>query len=72
MAPAKKDRIADMACIVAALIGGFVAGAVDFNNNDPRAAALVIVAVVGLLGFAQPRQAWRWAFIVGLGVPICI
>ena len=42
----------------------------DFNNDEPQAAVIVIVAFTGLLGFIQPRKAWRWALIVGLGVPI--
>jgi hypothetical protein len=60
----------DVLCIALAVIGGFLAGAVDFNNDEPQAAVIVIVAFTGLLGFSQPRKAWRWALIVGLGVPI--
>jgi hypothetical protein len=57
-------------CTALALIGGFIAGAVDFNNDEPQAAVIVIIVFAGLLGFIQPRKAWRWALIVGLGVPI--
>jgi len=57
-------------CIALAMIGAFLAGAVDFNNDEPQAAVIVIVAFAGLLGFIRPRKAWRWALIVGLGVPI--
>ena len=60
----------DVLCVALAVIGGFLAGAVDFNNDEPQAAVIVIVAFTGLLGFIQPRRAWRWALIVGLGVPI--
>ncbi len=60
----------DVLCIALAVMGGFLAGAVDFNNDEPQAAVIVIVAFTGLLGFIQPRKAWRWALIVGLGVPI--
>jgi cyanate permease len=71
MAQVKDHQMAmDAACVIMALIGGFLAGAVDFNNDEPQAAVLVIVFFAGLLGFAQPRKAWRWAIIVGLGVPI--
>ncbi len=56
-------------CIVLAVAGAFLAGAVDFNNDEPQAAVIVIMIFAGLLGFIQPRQAWRWALIVGLGVP---
>ncbi len=60
----------DMLCIALAVIGGLLAGAVDFNNDEPQAAVIVIVVFTGLLGLIQPRKAWRWAIIVGLGVPI--
>ena len=59
-----------MLCIAIALTGAFIAGAVDFNNNEPQAAVIVIVAFAGLLGFIQPRTAWLWAVIVGLGIPV--
>lgn len=59
----------DAVCIAIAVIGGFLAGAVDFNNDEPQAAVIVIVVFAGLLGFIQPIKAWRWAIIVGLGVP---
>ncbi len=71
MALVRNRRMAiDGACAIVALIGGLVAGVVDFNNNEPQAAVLVIVFFAGLLGFAQPRKAWRWAIVVGFGVPI--
>jgi hypothetical protein len=60
----------DVLCFTLAVIGAFIAGAVDFNNDEPQAAMIVIVVFAGLLGFIQPRKAWRWAIIVGLGVPI--
>ncbi len=60
----------DLLCIAMAVLGGFIAGAVDFRNDEPQAAVLVILVFAGLLGFVQPKKAWRWAIIVGLGVPI--
>ncbi len=60
----------EVLCLALAVIGGSLAGAVDFNNDEPQAAVIVIIAFTGLLGFLQPRKAWRWALIVGLGVPI--
>jgi hypothetical protein len=59
----------DALCFALAVIGAFIAGAVDFNNDEPQAAMIVIVVFAGSLGFIQPRKAWRWAIIVGLGVP---
>jgi len=60
----------DVVCLTLAVIGAFTAGAVDFRNDEPQAAVIVIVMFTGLLGLIQPRKAWRWALIVGLGVPI--
>lgn len=60
----------DVLCTAMAVLGGFIAGAVDFRNDEPQAAVLVIAVFAGLLGFIQPRKAWRWAILVGLGVPI--
>lgn len=71
MVQVKSQRmVLDVICTIMALMGGFAAGAVDFNNDEPQAAMLVIIVFTGLLGFVQPRKAWRWAIIVGLGVPI--
>jgi hypothetical protein len=59
----------DALCIALAVIGAFLAGAVDFSSDEPQAAVIVIIVFAGLLGFSQPGKAWRWALIVGLGVP---
>jgi hypothetical protein len=59
----------DVLWIALAAIGAFLAGAVDFNNNEPQAAVIVIVICAGLLGFIQPKKAWLWAIISGLGIP---
>jgi hypothetical protein len=60
----------DLLCVALAVLGGFIAGAVDFRNDEPQAAVLIILALAGLLGFMQPKKAWRWAVIVGLGIPV--
>lgn len=57
-------------CVITAVIGGFLAGAVDFNNDEPQAAVIVVVVFAGALGFARPKYAWLWAIIVGLGIPL--
>ncbi len=69
MIAAKHQRSMDLLLIALAVLGAFLAGAVDFNNDEPQAAVIVIMAIAGLLGLIQPRKAWRWAIIVGLGVP---
>jgi hypothetical protein len=57
-------------CFVLALAGGLVAGAIDFNATEPQPAALMVLVFAGILGFIQPRGAWRWAIIVALGLPL--
>lgn len=52
-----------------ALLGAALAGWVDFNNDEPQAAVLVILIVTIPLGMIQPGKAWLWATIVGLGLP---
>jgi hypothetical protein len=70
MAPARYRWQLDVLSTAIALVGAAIAGAVDFNNDEPQATVIVVIVFAGLLGFIQPRKAWRWALIVGLGVPI--
>lgn len=70
MIATQHHRSYDILLISVALVGAFIAGAVDFNNNEPQAALIVIVIFAGLLGFIQPRKAWLWAIIIGLGIPV--
>ncbi len=52
-----------------ALAGGACAGWIDFNNDEPQAAVLVILVATFLLGLAIPRRGWLWAIVVALGLP---
>jgi hypothetical protein len=56
-------------CLLIALVGAAFAGWVDFNNDEPQAAVLVILVLTFLLGYALPGRAWLWAIIVALGLP---
>jgi hypothetical protein len=56
-------------CIILALAGGIFAGWVDFNNDEPQAAVLVILVVTILLGLIMPKLAWLWAIMVALSLP---
>jgi len=56
-------------CLILALAGGIFGGWVDFNNDEPQAAVLVILVLTFLLGMIQPRIAWLWAIIVALCLP---
>ena len=56
-------------CLILALLGAAFAGWVDFNNDEPQAAVLVILVVTVVLGSILPTRAWLWAIIVALGLP---
>jgi len=47
---------------------GYFAVSVDLHNNEPQAAALVLVVGGFLLGAIWPAAAWRWAVILGLSI----
>jgi len=57
-------------CTALALAGGLIAGLIDFNATEPQPAALLVLIFAGILGLIQPRNAWRWAIIVALGLPL--
>jgi hypothetical protein len=56
-------------CLFFALLGAAFAGWVDFNNDEPQAAVLVILVITALLGCLLPGKAWLWGIIVALGLP---
>jgi hypothetical protein len=56
-------------CLTLALAGGIFAGWVDFNNDEPQAAVLVILVVTFLLGLILPGRAWLWVIIVAICLP---
>jgi len=55
--------------VVGAMAAGLLAGWIDFNNDEPQAAAIVLALCAAILGFIWPARAWLWAVIVGLGIP---
>jgi hypothetical protein len=63
------NKVLAWVCLIIALAGGIFAGWVDFNNDEPQAAVLVILVITLLLGLIQPRLAWLWAIIVALSLP---
>jgi hypothetical protein len=62
--------VVGMLCLAAALGFSFYAEYVD-RHNATEVYPTLMVALVGsfILGLAQPSWPWRWAIIVGLGVP---
>ena len=59
-----------VSCTLLALLGGVIIGVIDFNATEPQPAALLVLIFASVLGFIQPRNAWRWAIIVTLGLPL--
>jgi glycopeptide antibiotics resistance protein len=62
-------RTLALICFILALVGGLYAGWIDFNNDEPQAAVLLILPLTFLLGLIQPRNAWLWAIIVACCLP---
>jgi NO-binding membrane sensor protein with MHYT domain len=54
---------------------GLTIGVIDvspaFATDDNAPAVLMVAVPAFLFGLAHPRHAWRWALLVGLGVPLC-
>ena len=49
---------------------GVTAGWIDIKVGDLLFTALIVLASSMLLGFLRPAQAWRWALLVGIFVPL--
>jgi hypothetical protein len=54
---------------------GLGVGVIDvspaYATDDNAPTVLMIAVPAFLFGLARPRHAWRWALLVGLGVPVC-
>jgi hypothetical protein len=53
-----------------ALFTGLVVGFIDLHSDEIQLPALLLLAFGFFLGFAQPKNAWRWALYLGIWVPI--
>lgn len=53
-----------------AIAFGVAAAAADLFFARPEIASALIVIFAFLLGLAYPRQAWQWALLIGICVPI--
>lgn len=65
----QREAILSGVCLIAAVVLGLCAGWVDFHNNEPQPAALLLLIFGFLLGCIQPRSAWRWGILLGMGLP---
>jgi NO-binding membrane sensor protein with MHYT domain len=57
--------------IVLACVSSGVIGYADthMKTDDNLPSVLLLISVAFLFGLAQPKWAWGWALIIGLGVP---
>lgn len=53
--------------MVLAFIIGLVAGWIDFRISELLPTAITLVAFNLLFGYLQPRLAWLWAVLSGIG-----
>jgi hypothetical protein len=65
-----KQAYYDLLAALGALAAGLSAGWVDFRNNEPQAAVILLLCFGAILGFARPGRAWRWAVVLGFGIPV--
>jgi hypothetical protein len=65
----KMLRAYDWICAALALVTGIFTAWVDVHNNEVQPAVLLLLLFGMLLGFAQPRGAWRWGLITGGCIP---
>lgn len=55
---------------VLVLLAGAAAGYVDLHNDEVQACLILMLPAGFFAGLLQPRGAWRWALVLGLGVPV--
>ena len=53
-----------------AILGSLFTGYIDSHASEVQATLMVMLPITFVLGFIQPKQAWLWALIVGLSVPL--
>ena len=64
------QSLGGMLCLAAALGFAMYATYVDRHNVTEVYPTLMVVLVGSfILGILRPRSAWRWAILIGLGVP---
>lgn len=53
-----------------ALLGAVIVGIIDSRATEVYATLMVMLPIVFLLGFIEPKRAALWALIIGLSVPL--
>ena len=55
--------------LLSVLILGLLTGFVDLRNDEIWASLLLLLVFSFMLGVLQPRNAWRWSLLIGIGIP---
>jgi hypothetical protein len=63
-------RRGDAPWLVLALLTAAVTSAFDLPSDEVVVPLVFLLPLTFVLGFGRPMQAWRWALIAGLGVPL--
>ena len=53
-----------------ALFLGMLVGYLDLHSDDPQFAVLLLLVFGFFLGYSHTTNAWRWALLLGVWVPI--
>ncbi len=53
-----------------AIVLGFIAAYIGLHTSEASVTACVLLVFGFILGLSQAKQAWRWAIILGIWVPI--
>lgn len=63
-------KLAEPLCWSLGLLLGLLAGYIDLRADEVQGPVLLLVIFAAFLGFLHPVNPWRWALIVGMGIPL--
>jgi hypothetical protein len=67
-------RLSTLRVMVVAAVLGILIGVADvvspFGDDSGQFSVFLLLVCSGVLGFARPHQAWRWAIAIGPGLPL--
>ena len=49
---------------------GLGIGAFDYSVTEVQSTLIVLLPLTFVFGFINSRAAWRWALVIGLGIPV--
>jgi hypothetical protein len=55
---------------VVAIALGLGVGAFDYSVSEVQSTLIVLLPLTFIFGFVNAKGAWRWALIIGLGIPV--